>query len=100
MFQYFHPTPYDNNLHKFNFIHALKNFTDHNKGLFYKENSGLQNNAYWFQTLWIRIADDKEETKETMLGAVYYSEETQAPNMVSLVFSLSSAILVHHVWNQ
>ena len=27
---------------------------------------------------WTRIAEDKEETKETMLGAVYYYEETQA----------------------
>lgn len=76
MFQYFHPTLYGNK-HKFNFIHALKNFADHNRGLFYKENGGLQDKAYGFQSWWTRIAKDEEETKETMLGAVYYFEETQ-----------------------
>ena len=77
MFQYFHPVLYGNK-QKFKFIHALKNFADHNRGMFYKENGGLQNIAYGFQMWWTRIAEDKEETKETMLGAVYYYEETQA----------------------
>ena len=40
MFQYFNPALYSNK-HKFNFIHALKNFANHNKDLYYKENSGL-----------------------------------------------------------
>ena len=40
MFQYFNPALYSNK-HKFIFLHALKNFADRNKDLYYKENSGL-----------------------------------------------------------
>ena len=40
MFQYFNLALYSNK-HKFNFIHALKNFANRYKDLYYKENNGL-----------------------------------------------------------
>ena len=50
MFQYFNPALYSNK-HKFYFIHALKNFADHNKDLYYKENSGLLLSLGYTQSL-------------------------------------------------
>ena len=50
MFQYFNPALYSNK-HKFNFIHALKNFANHNKDLYYKENSGLLLSLGYTQSL-------------------------------------------------
>ena len=50
MFQYFNLALYSNR-HKLNFIHALKNFADRNKDLYYKENSGLLLSLGYTQSL-------------------------------------------------
>lgn len=47
IFQYFNSTLYSDK-HKFNVVHALKNFVNYNRDLYYKKNSGLQHKAYEF----------------------------------------------------
>lgn len=74
MFQYFNSTLYGGK-HKFNLIHALKNFANCN--------NGLQNKVYGFQTSWIRLAYDKEETKEIMLGVC---PTLRKPKLATLFF--------------
>ncbi|KAK9988136.1 hypothetical protein SO802_028375 [Lithocarpus litseifolius] len=74
MFQYFKPVLF-NRMHKFQFIHALENIAALHPHSYHVNYAGLNNMDYGFENWWLRIQDDNEETKETMMSAVYYYED-------------------------